>query len=115
MRVERASKAFDALIGQGKGMTPSDVVASWKRSQPAATGKGDEAAYVAVGTFASAADSSSQARGLAAYGRVQVEVAEDAGRKFYSVNLYPDGRASIDDMLKHAWENGARDAMTVRD
>jgi rare lipoprotein A len=112
MRVERASRAFDALIGDG--MTPADVVASWKRSQPAATGKGDEAAYVAVGTFASAADSSRQARGLAAYGRVQVEVAEDAGRRFYSVNLYPDGRASIDDMLRHAWENGARDAMTVR-
>jgi rare lipoprotein A len=115
MRVERASKAFDALIGHDKNMTPADVVASWKRSQPAGTGSGDEAAYVAVGTFASAADSSRQAKELSAYGRVKVEAAEDGGRKFYSDSLYPDGRASIDDMLRHAWQSGARDAMTVRD
>jgi rare lipoprotein A len=115
MRVERASRAFDALIGHRESMTPADIVASWKRSQPVETGKGDEAAYVAVGTFASASDCSRQAKALAAYGRVKVETTEDSGRTFYSVSLYPDGRASIDDMLRHAWESGARDAMTVRD
>jgi rare lipoprotein A len=115
MRVERASRAFDALMGHKEGMTPADIVASWKRSQPVQTARGDEAAYVAVGTFANALDSSRQAKALAAYGRVQVGTTEDGGRTFYSVSLYPDGRASIDDMLRHAWENGARDAMTVRD
>jgi rare lipoprotein A len=115
MRVERASRAFDALIGHREGMTSADIVASWKRSQPVETARGDEAAYIAVGTFASALDSSRQAKALAAYGRVRVETTEDGGRAFYSVSLYPDGRASIDDMLRQAWKSGARDAMTVRD
>jgi rare lipoprotein A len=114
MRVERAAKAF-SLVDRQSGMSPADIVASWKRSQPARPGKGDEAAYVAVGTFASAAESSEQAKELSAYGRVKIETAEDGGRKFYSVSLYPDGRASIDDMLRHAWAAGATDAMTVRD
>jgi rare lipoprotein A len=115
MRVERASRAFDALIGHRESMTPADIVSSWKRSQPVETSKGDEAAYVAVGTFASASDCSRQAKALAAYGRVKVETTEDSGRTFYSVSLYPDGRASIDDMLRQAWKSGARDAMTIRD
>jgi rare lipoprotein A len=114
MRVESAAEAF-ALVDRQSGMSPADIVASWKRSQPARPGKGDEAAYVAVGTFASAAESSEQAKELSAYGRVKIETAEDGGRKFYSVSLYPDGRASIDDMLRHAWAAGATDAMTVRD
>ena len=32
-----------------------------------------------------------------------------------SVNLRADGRASLDEMLKAAWANGASDAMTIRD
>jgi rare lipoprotein A len=44
-----------------------------------------------------------------------VESAKAGSRTFYSVNLYPDGRASIDEMLKQAWAHGAGDAMTVRD
>jgi rare lipoprotein A len=115
MRVESAAKPFQALLAPQAGMTPADIVASWKRTQPAATGKGDEAAYVAVGTFASASESSRQAKSLSAYGRVEIETAEDGGHSFYSVNLYPDGRASVDDMLRHAWAAGATQAMTVRD
>jgi rare lipoprotein A len=115
IRVERAARAFDALTGDGGAMTPAEIVASWKRSQPGATGEGDEAEYVAVGTFASVADSSRQAKALSAYGRAEVQTAEAGGRTFYSVNLYPDGRASIDEMLEQAWAHGATDAMTVRD
>jgi rare lipoprotein A len=115
MRVSRAASALDAFAGSQKTMTPADIVASWDRSQPAKESTGDEADYVAVGTFASAADSSRQAHELSAYGRVQVETAKAGARTFYSVNLYPDGRASIDEMLKQAWAHGAGDAMTVRD
>jgi rare lipoprotein A len=115
MRVSRAASALDAFAGSQKTMTPADIVASWDRSQPAKASAGDEADYVAVGTFASAADSSRQANYLSAYGRVQVESAKAGSRTFYSVNLYPDGRASIDEMLKQAWAHGAGDAMTVRD
>jgi rare lipoprotein A len=115
MRVSRAAGALDAFAGSQKTMTPADIVASWDRSQPAKTSASDEADYVAVGTFASAADSSRQAEYLSAYGRIQVETAKVGARTFYSVNLYPDGRASIDEMLKQAWSHGAGDAMTVRD
>jgi len=114
-RVTRAAGALDAFVGEGGTMTPADVVASWARSQPTEAARGDEADYVAVGTFASAADSSRQARELSAYGRVQVETAKAGAQTFYSVNLYPDGRATIDEMLKQAWAHGAGDAMTVRD
>jgi rare lipoprotein A len=44
-----------------------------------------------------------------------VETAKAGAQTFYSVNLYPDGRATIDEMLKQAWAHGAGDAMTVRD
>jgi rare lipoprotein A len=115
IRVERAARAFDALTGDGGAMTPAEIVASWKRSQPATTGEGDEAQYVAVGTFDSAADSSRQAKDLSAYGRAEVQAAQTGSQTFYSVNLYPDGRASIDEMLEQAWAHGATDAMTVRD
>jgi rare lipoprotein A len=114
-RVARAASAFDALMGDRRAMTPADIVASWERSQPAKASTGDEADYVAVGTFASAADSSRQAKYLSAYGRIQVETAKAGSQTFYSVNLYPDGRASIDEMLRQAWAHGAGDAMTVRD
>ncbi|MDN5927331.1 MAG: septal ring lytic transglycosylase RlpA family protein [Hyphomicrobiales bacterium] len=115
MRVSRAASAFDALVGNDKTMTPSDIVASWKRSQAAGTGRGDEADYIAVGTFADPADSAREAKVLSAYGRVQVERAATGAQTFYSVSLYPDGRSSIDEMLRQAWAHGADDAMTVRD
>jgi rare lipoprotein A len=114
MRVSRAASALDVFAGDRPAMTSADVVASWERSQPAKA-KGDEADYIAVGTFASAADSSRQAKYLSAYGRIQVETAKAGSQTFYSVNLYPDGRASIDEMLRQAWAHGAGDAMTVRD
>jgi rare lipoprotein A len=115
MRVSRAASALDAFAGDRQAMTSADIVASWERSQPAKESTGDEADYIAVGTFASAADSSRRAKYLSAYGRVQVETAKAGSQTFYSVNLYPDGRASIDEMLRQAWAHGASDAMTVRD
>jgi rare lipoprotein A len=115
MRVSRAASALDAFAGDRQAMTSADIVASWERSQPAKESTGDEADYIAVGTFASAADSSRQAKYLSAYGRIQVETAKAGSQTFYSVNLYPDGRASIDEMLRQAWAHGAGDAMTVRD
>jgi rare lipoprotein A len=115
MRISRAASALDALAGGHETMTPSDIVASWNRSHAADTASGDEADYIAVGTFGSAADSARQAKELSAYGRVRVETAKAGSRTFYSVSLYPDGRASIDEMLRQAWAHGADDAMTVRD
>jgi rare lipoprotein A len=115
MRISRAASALDALAGGHETMTPSDIVASWNRSHAADTASGDEADYIAVGTFGSAADSARQAKELSAYGRVRVETTKAGSRTFYSVSLYPDGRASIDEMLRQAWAHGADDAMTVRD
>ncbi len=110
-RVARASQALDALTGH-QTMTPADVVASWKRFQPV---NADEGAYISVGTFASAEQGRKQALDLAAYGRPEVEASTFGSKVVYSVNLYPNGRASLDEMLQQAWNNGAKDAMTVRE
>ncbi len=37
------------------------------------------------------------------------------GKDWYSVNLYPDGHRSLDEMLQAAWSHGAPDALAVRD
>jgi rare lipoprotein A len=43
MRIERASDAFDLIVKPGGKMTPSDIVASWKRGQSGAKGADDRA------------------------------------------------------------------------
>jgi rare lipoprotein A len=106
-RVERASKAFAALGGDG--MSPADVLQSWKR-QPA----GPSTDYVAAGSFEDAAEAKRIAAQLASFGKIEIQRSELDGEDWYSVNLYPDGHRNMDDLLQAAWSHGAPDALAVR-
>ncbi|MER8372438.1 septal ring lytic transglycosylase RlpA family protein [Mesorhizobium sp. M1406] len=106
-RVERASNAFAALGGEG--MSPADVLQSWKRQPP-----GSATDYVAAGSFEDAAQAKRIAAQLAAFGKIEIQRSELGGEDWYSVNLYPDGQRNLDDLLQAAWSHGAPDALAVR-
>lgn len=108
-RVERASNALAALGGDG--MSPADVLQSWKRQPPPA---GLSTDYVAAGSFEDAAEARRIAAQLAAYGKIEIQRSELDGKDWYSVNLYPDGHRNLDDLLQAAWSHGAPDALAVR-
>ncbi|MBU0582715.1 MAG: septal ring lytic transglycosylase RlpA family protein [Alphaproteobacteria bacterium] len=108
----RASTAFAALESQG--LTPDAVVRSWKRMNDGAPGTPAEP-YIAAGSFTLEAEAEQLARTLAAFGRTEIETSEIDGTLWYGVNLRPDGRGSLDDLLQSAWQSGASDAITVRD
>jgi rare lipoprotein A len=113
-RIERAAGAFAAL--DKAGMTPADVEASWKRlnaSRPGAAASSRD--YVAAGSFETDRQARAVAGQLEAYGRVEIQTAELDGRQWHTVNLYANGRASLDEMLEAAWSHGAPDALAVRD
>jgi rare lipoprotein A len=78
--------------------------------QPAMSG-----GYIAAGSFTTARDAEQLARSLSAYGKTALETSDIDGTTWYSVNLYADGRNSVDAMLEAAWSIGASDAMTIRD
>lgn len=111
-RVKAAALAFAAL--DRGGLSEDRVVASWK-NQGAAAGEGGEAAYVAAGSFVSRDEAAQLTRALSHFGRTSLEISELQGKAWYSVNLYADGRTSLDGLLEAAWANGAPDAMPVRD
>ena len=94
-RVERASNALAALGGDG--MSPADVLQSWKRQSPPA---GSD--YVAAGSFEDAAEARRIAAQLAAFGKIEIQRSELDGEDWYSVNLYPDGHRNLDDLLQAA-------------
>jgi rare lipoprotein A len=108
-RVERASNAFAALGGDG--MSPADVLQSWKRQPPPA---GPSTDYVAAGSFEDAGEAKRIAAQLAAFGKIEIQRSELDGEDWYSVNLYPDGHRNLDDLLQAAWSHGAPDALAVR-
>lgn len=110
-RVRSAATAFAAL---DNGMTSADIAQSWKRLNPNGGVGAVSQSYVAVGTFESEAEARRLARTLSNIGRIAIENSEIDGAQLYTVNLYGNGRASIDEMLEAAWSNGASDAMTVR-
>jgi len=112
-RVKTASDAFAALDGEGP--SSDRIVASWKRQSSLAAGEGAEAAYVAVGTFDSRGEAQQLMRALSGFGRASLEKSELQGKDWYTLNVYADGRASLDGLLEAAWANGAPDAMTIRD
>ncbi|TIX24165.1 septal ring lytic transglycosylase RlpA family protein [Mesorhizobium sp.] len=109
-RVERASNVFAALGGDG--MSPADILQSWKRQPPPA---GSSTDYVAAGSFEDAAEAKRIAAQLAAFGKIEIQRSELDGEDWYSVNLYPDGHRNLDDLLQAAWSHGAPDALAVRD
>ncbi|RVC27711.1 septal ring lytic transglycosylase RlpA family protein [Mesorhizobium sp. M7A.F.Ca.CA.004.04.2.1] len=108
-RVERASSAFAAMGGDG--MSPADVLQSWKRQPPPA---GPSTDYVAAGSFEDAGEAKRIAAQLAAFGKIEIQRSELDGEDWYSVNLYPDGHRNLDEMLQAAWSHGAPDALAVR-
>lgn len=111
-RVRRAGNAFAAL--DGAGMSPAEIVRSWKRLAPPADASG-ATAYVAAGSYENAAEARRVASQLTGFGKIEVERSELDGKDWYSVNLYPDGRGGVDDLLQAAWSHGAPDALAVRD
>lgn len=108
-RVHRASDVFAAL--DGDGMSPADVLQSWKRQALPAASATD---YVAAGSFEDAAEAKRVAAELAGFGKTEIQRSELDGKDWYSVNLYPDGHRSLDEMLQAAWSHGAPDALVVR-
>ncbi|WP_269933460.1 septal ring lytic transglycosylase RlpA family protein [Aminobacter sp. HY435] len=109
-----AGRAFDAL--SRKSMSSDDIVNSWKRLNPGPRAMESALeAYISAGTFSDGAEAQRVAKALSAYGRTAVEQAEFEGKTWYSVDLYSDGRNSLDIMLKAAWSHGAPDAFAVHD
>lgn len=111
-RVKGAASAFAALDG---GLSSDRIIASWKAQSGAVAGEGRDAAYVAAGTFETREKADRLMEALSAFGRASLERSELDGREWYTVNLYADGRNSLDSLLEAAWRNGAPDAMTVRE
>lgn len=111
-RVKSAANAFAALDAS---LSQDRIIASWKAQSGSAAGEGRNAAYVAAGTFASREKAEQLVEALSGFGRVSLEKSELQGRDWYTVNLYDDGRTSLDGLLEAAWRNGAADAITVRD
>ncbi|HEY5819311.1 MAG TPA: septal ring lytic transglycosylase RlpA family protein [Mesorhizobium sp.] len=85
--------------------------AAWKRSTIAA----QPSEFVAVGTFQPGTETNELVKQLSVFGRVDIQQTADAGTIWQSVSLYTDGRFTVDEMLRAAWDNGAMDAMTVHD
>ncbi|MET3592694.1 rare lipoprotein A [Mesorhizobium shonense] len=108
-RVNRAD-VFAAL--DGSGMSPADILRSWKKSnRQVETPVLD---YVAAGSFDDAAEAKRVAAALEPFGKTEIQRTELDGNDWYAVNVYPDGHGSIDDLLQAAWSHGAPDALVVR-
>ena len=106
----KASRIFAAL--EQPTMSADDVR---KRQSLDDDGANAAAGYIAAGSFTTAGDAQQLAQSLSAYGKTALETSEIDGTTWYSVNLYADGRNSVDAMLEAAWSIGASDAMTIRD
>ncbi len=108
-----AADAFDALegrssrvaVGEGERGQVTDDSASSYGAEP----------FVAVGTFADKAEAQHVRERLAVFGRTTFEASLIDGAEVFSVDLYSDGRNSLDSLLTAAWRNGAPDAIAVRD
>ncbi|TIQ16309.1 MAG: septal ring lytic transglycosylase RlpA family protein, partial [Mesorhizobium sp.] len=70
--------------------------------------------YIAAGSFEDAAEAQRVAARLSSFGKTEIQRSEFEGKDWYSVNLYPDGHGSLDEMLQAAWSHGAPDALVVR-
>ncbi|WP_312795884.1 septal ring lytic transglycosylase RlpA family protein [Tianweitania sp.] len=102
-RSAKAAAAFSAL--EGKAPVAAAVAQQWKQ---ALDGLNE---YVAVGTYATQAEALEQSAALSSFGKIGFETS-DAG---VALTLRPDGRATIDDLLQAAWDNGASDAFVIHD
>ncbi|OHV63839.1 hypothetical protein LCM4577_11050 [Mesorhizobium sp. LCM 4577] len=108
-RVKRAD-VFAAL--DAGGMSPADILRSWKKSNRQEQAPASD--YVAAGSFDEAAEAKRVAAALEPFGRTEIQRTELDGNDWYAVNVYPDGHGSIDELLQAAWSHGAPDALVVR-
>lgn len=111
-RVQNSALAFASL--ERPGLSSDDVARSWKRANPdmlAAIGR----SYIAAGSYDEQTEAGFVATRLEAFGRVEIQQSRMDGKGWYSVNLYPDGRAGMDELLQAAWAQGAIDAIAVRE
>jgi len=104
-----STNVFAALGGDG--LSPADLLQSWKRQAPSA---GSPAEYVAAGSFEDATEAQRVATQLSGFGKTEIQRSELDGEDWYSVNVYPDGHSGLDEILQAAWSHGAPDALVVR-
>lgn len=112
-RVKRAAQAVTDLAGADGA---DELVAALNRRYAAAAGaRTPDAAqgYIAVGTYADQPAAEAMAAALRQAGRAAIET--DWRGDGFTLSLHPDGRHSLDDMLRAAWAAGAADAMPVRE
>jgi rare lipoprotein A len=109
-RVQRGSNAFAML--DGNAMSPAEILQSWKR--PDVPSPDSHTEYVAAGSFEDAAEAKRVAAQLSGFGKTEIQRSDLDGKDWYSVNLYPNGHGSLDEMLQAAWSHGAPDALVVR-
>jgi rare lipoprotein A len=108
-RVKRAD-VFAAL--DAGGMSPADILQSWKKSNRQQQAPASD--YVAAGSFDEAAEAKRVAAALEPFGRTEIQRTELDGNDWYAVNVYPNGHGNIDELLQAAWSHGAPDALVVR-
>jgi len=101
------TNAFDVLEGKsvGAGEGNSDGAGVSPASEP----------FVAAGTFTDRSEAERVRDLLAGFGRTDLGASMADGAEVYSVDVYPDGRNSLNGLLEAAWQNGAPDAIAVRD
>lgn len=109
---ERVNSADVFAALDGSGMSPADILQSWKKSNGQEQTPASD--YVAAGSFDNAAQANRVAAALEPFGRTEIQRTELDGNDWYAVNVYPDGHGSIDDLLQAAWSHGAPDALVVR-
>jgi len=112
-RVGRASNPFAGF--DAPALTSDRIVASWKKQSAITAGSMGDGAFVAAGTFATEAEANAVAKNLSSVGRTSLEVSTLDGSDWFTLNVYADGRASLDELLAAAWQNGASDAIIVRE
>ena len=103
---------------EGSGQGAASAFASvLNTAEPATAGAPSvpQDGYIVLGTWDAKADALNEAQRLGDLGEVTIEKSSGEGGAVYSLNLYPDGRHALDDMLVEAWGAGAGDAFVVRD
>ncbi|RVD31404.1 septal ring lytic transglycosylase RlpA family protein, partial [Mesorhizobium sp. M4B.F.Ca.ET.017.02.2.1] len=83
---ERVGRADVFAAFDGAGMSPSDILQSWKRSNSTSP---DVTDYVAAGSFDDAAEAKRVASALKPFGRTEIQRTELDGNDWYAVNVYP--------------------------
>ena len=111
-RIAQAARALGDFAGP-QAATEELAAALNKRHAAASVAPAAPGGYVVVGTYADQPSAEAVAARLREAGRAEIET--DWSGDAFTLNLYPDGRRSLDGMLQAAWRAGASDAMPVRE